>query len=388
MIFITQLSIGFFALLVLAIIFFDNRRHKYYARSDQLFSWLVLAAIGVILSSIFAWLPEGSTAEFSRTALWLLNAVYLTASAFLLYLWPMYISLKLLPEKSRLRNPVNALILAIPAIFVLILSVSAPMNRLLFFVDRANHYQRGVLYTVPYFTDLFYIIVSVIIALAARHRVTTADERSNCLIFALFAPLPVLGILLQMLNAGLWLAFPFAALAVLIIYIKIQNQRLTVDQLTGLSNNTELERSVNDALRRGDSCCLIVADIDNFQRINENYGHSVGDEALRRTADLFRETFSDNRACLARCGGDEFMMLTPCSNEAHANQLVDQLRRAVERSARNSTFPCELTLSIGYACCDKRYKGDFAQLTNDADRRMYREKQYKASHDDAPASAE
>jgi diguanylate cyclase (GGDEF)-like protein len=103
------------------------------------------------------------------------------------------------------------------------------------------------------------------------------------------------------------------------------------DNLTGAFNRRELEselvRLQSRFERSADSFCLMLIDIDNFKLINDNYGHLVGDEVLRRFA---RIVFASIRAedYFARYGGDEFCILLPSTHLDEALKLANRLRQA------------------------------------------------------------
>ncbi|MBE6753156.1 MAG: diguanylate cyclase [Ruminococcaceae bacterium] len=370
--FVTQLSIGWFPIIIVLIIYFDNHRVQRFSSADQIFDWLLLSTIALSVSSIFSWFPEGYTSPNSRSALWLLNIIYLSFSCLVLYLWMLYNSVQLQANQSILKRPLLLSLLSVPAAAVILLAVTAPLTRLLFFIDRGNHYQRGILYLVPYIVDLFYIIAASGIALNQFFKANTEEQRRNSLVLATFAPLPILGIILQSLIEGLWLAIPFSVLSILIVYIVIQNQRITIDALTGLNNRREFFRYTNEQMKMGASICLIIADINHFREVNSTYGRTVGDEALRRCADVFRETFPQTKTFLARYGGDEFALIAPCDDDTQAKHIVDRINNAFEQSSTRGSYPYELSVSIGYALYDKRYSGDIDSLIDKADRQLRR----------------
>ena len=92
------------------------------------------------------------------------------------------------------------------------------------------------------------------------------------------------------------------ALAVLFIYLNAQNRQITTDGLTGLNNRREFDAH----LQRKIELCpehewgLLMIDVDDFKRINDELGHAVGDEALWHTADILRGVFGKDPVFLAR----------------------------------------------------------------------------------------
>lgn len=125
----------------------------------------------------------------------------------------------------------------------------------------------------------------------------------------------------------------------------------TTDFLTGLNNRRQLLRLGVPLLALANrNNCLAVAmiDIDYFKRINDNYGHDVGDIVLRKLAEMMNERFR-RMDVIARYGGEEFCILAPSINISQAFELFDNFRASVANTAiaisDNETI--EITLSIG-----------------------------------------
>jgi diguanylate cyclase (GGDEF)-like protein len=180
-------------------------------------------------------------------------------------------------------------------------------------------------------------------------------------------------------NEEIDLVADFAAVAALALdnaRARCELERLaTTDELTGLANRRhflpQLERELASAARYRSSLSLLLLDLDNFKAINDTYGHSAGDRALRLVARSLEDCL---RApdLVARLGGDEFAVLLPQTGRAAAGALAERLTDAVSRLS----LPCPLTLSIGLASL----KGDDAtDLLEEADRVLYREKRSKAA---------
>lgn len=148
--------------------------------------------------------------------------------------------------------------------------------------------------------------------------------------------------------------------------------RAETDGLTGLLNR----RSFSHALRRmltepageAQQLAVLLADIDNFKRINDTYGHAEGDRVIRAVADLLR-THCPAPAAICRAGGEEFLISLTTS--ASVLSLAERLRAAF------AAMPDGVTASIGVACMDLGSPGDpdaelmVARLLLDADSAMY-----------------
>ncbi len=121
------------------------------------------------------------------------------------------------------------------------------------------------------------------------------------------------------------------------------------DQLTGLPNRRALEGFLVESLRRrpGSSNVLVLLDIDHFKRINDRFGHAVGDEILKQCAELMRSMLR-SADFLARIGGEEFAMILDGLSRDEALGTVNRIRRAIERrELRSGSARVRMTISAG-----------------------------------------
>ncbi|HUW39141.1 MAG TPA: diguanylate cyclase [Rhodocyclaceae bacterium] len=112
------------------------------------------------------------------------------------------------------------------------------------------------------------------------------------------------------------------------------SEMIRIDPLTGAMNrkgmDDALEREVARAARHETMLCLGLLDIDNFKKLNDTYGHAVGDEALKHLAGVIHETLRPQDT-LARYGGEEFLILLPDTTLDAAVQILTRLQRELTR---------------------------------------------------------
>jgi diguanylate cyclase (GGDEF)-like protein len=148
-----------------------------------------------------------------------------------------------------------------------------------------------------------------------------------------------------------------------------------VDELTQLRNRRgffELaEQALKMARREQHSSCIFFVDLNGLKKINDGLGHLAGDQALRDTADVLRDTFRESDV-IARLGGDEFVVL------ANVNQgpavLVQRLREQLAALNASRRRPYVLEVSIGTAMVGMGDTDDIEELIAQADAAMYEHK--------------
>ncbi|KKM10873.1 hypothetical protein SY88_11270 [Clostridiales bacterium PH28_bin88] len=149
------------------------------------------------------------------------------------------------------------------------------------------------------------------------------------------------------------------------------------DFLTGLYNRQFFEslyrKEIERAQRYHRPVTVAMMDLDDLKRINDIYGHQMGDAVLAAVGEVLRQTL--RQVDLAgRYGGDEIVVAFPETELGEARRAIKRIREALERINSEGRFPFSVRLSIGlsYAC------GDYSGLLQAADEEMYKDKQGKA----------
>jgi diguanylate cyclase (GGDEF)-like protein len=156
----------------------------------------------------------------------------------------------------------------------------------------------------------------------------------------------------------------------------------THDELTGLPNRTlfrdRLERAVKQAKRHRRQVGLLFVDIDGFKRINDRFGHLVGDKFLQQAAQRLVGCMRDADT-VSRIGGDEFMVLLPeVDGERGTADIARKLEQCLAKPHLVDGFAVAITASIGSAI----YPDDSVEkegLIRRADAAMYAAKAGNAS---------
>ena len=145
------------------------------------------------------------------------------------------------------------------------------------------------------------------------------------------------------------------------------------DPLTGLFNRRHFDEQANtlyqQALRYAQPLTVVVADLDHFKRINDEFSHAVGDAVLREVSRLLQEGIR-KADLVARHGGEEFIILFPASNLAQATQCCEKLRANIEHFPWK-TVDAGLRVTISIGLSDALWLGNMDAMVADADRHLY-----------------
>lgn len=254
----------------------------------------------------------------------------------------------------------------IPSAVNFLVSILSSKFPIIFFVSLDNVYTRGNffwIYIVAYGAGMAYLFCETLAE--ANHYQN--KNRSVLLILFLFV---VFGTSVQVAAPQLrisWLCISFATGQYYTYYCELYHQ---IDALTELLNRHAYEsyiRKINGSM----DVTILFFDIDSFKNINDEYGHSFGDDCLVAVSSQIKDTFSKIGLCF-RIGGDEFCVISRNTDQSFIEQSYQKfLDRIVSIRKAETRLPL---VSIGYAFYDKK-KGTIENAIAEADWQMYRFKQ-------------
>lgn len=149
------------------------------------------------------------------------------------------------------------------------------------------------------------------------------------------------------------------------------------DVLTGLPNrrafSAEVTRALEENARNGMPIGLSIIDVDHFKKVNDDFGHDIGDRVLLHIAKTI-ESAMRKSDFVARIGGEEFAMILRVRDESELAQVIERVRQCVEEHpADTSRDELKCTVSIGAAIVNNEVN-DYDGLYNKADMALYKAK--------------
>ena len=153
-----------------------------------------------------------------------------------------------------------------------------------------------------------------------------------------------------------------------------------VDPLTGIHNRRAFDNALADACEHAktgnEALCLLLVDIDHFKKVNDNYGHVVGDAVLKQVSNVLNDVVRDGDI-LARYGGEEFVLLLPNTPMEGAERVADNICARVRNQQMDRGCVGKdigrVTVSVGVAlfCSNESIE----QFVVRADTALYRAKE-------------
>jgi len=157
----------------------------------------------------------------------------------------------------------------------------------------------------------------------------------------------------------------------------ILHQLSQIDSLTGLFNRRTLftkgEQLIDESIKSGEPISVIMLDADHFKKVNDTFGHDVGDKVIETIARLGQETMR-SRDVFARLGGEEFAMILPATDLVEAKAIAERFREKVQQyELLENGIKHDITISAGVANI-KQTAADFDAILHAADEAMYQAK--------------
>ena len=360
-----------FAMVVLFLMY-HGRKREFLTKDQILFNQVIISTMLVLALDAATWIINGEVFPHAQLVGYVINWLFWLASMIPCYLGFLFGYYKVHHRMGRRL----CLIAAIPVFIALVLLITNPVNGWIFTVSEANVYHRG-----PFFYAVgmlpFAHIVAAEMVVAGKFRRVPRYERSSYELMAAILLFPVVGCIIQTMFYGtstIWLCM---TVDVMVFYIYLQNDNISMDFLTRLNNRRRFDNYAKlrcEEMKDDDNLFLIMIDINNFKSINDTYGHAEGDSALAMTAMALRQAAASRRAFLARIGGDEFAMIMENTEAQKVEAMIRKIRRCIDHENSGSGKAYTVSLAIGYAGMQGKDQMKFDRLFTLADARMYADK--------------
>ncbi len=238
-----------------------------------------------------------------------------------------------------------------------------------FKIDTNNEYHRGQFFFVFIVSGLALVIYGYVYYFSSKIKNPALRYFP---VFEFLLPILV-GMLIHSTVYGISLLPACFAVSLAGIVISFQNECIYIDKLTGVYNRFELDRELRRLQKaKKDTVVAYMLDLNGFKKINDNYSHEEGDQALIAFAGILNEVFG-SVGTVIRFAGDEFVALVRKGKESDIELYKKKTAEAVERYNENSGKPYKLSAAVGGKVFDFS-KEDTQDLVVVIDKMMYKDK--------------
>lgn len=151
--------------------------------------------------------------------------------------------------------------------------------------------------------------------------------------------------------------------------INSMQKQANLDSLTGLPNRSAAIHKLDILKTKYQNFYIAIIDIDHFKKVNDTFGHDIGDEVLKNVAESLQNSLRDNDFC-ARWGGEEFIFI---ANRIHSHELIQQIMNRTRKSVENIQWQGDWKLSISVGISE--FKGQSIEsVIKEADIALYQAK--------------
>jgi diguanylate cyclase (GGDEF)-like protein len=147
------------------------------------------------------------------------------------------------------------------------------------------------------------------------------------------------------------------------------------DALTGLNNRRALDTQLDDLCARSEPFSVIILDVDSFKQFNDQYGHQVGDDCLRRVAAMLRASLRRTSDSVARLGGEEFAVVLPGTKLIDACTMAERMRKSIlDLRIPHVGSPTDDVVSISAGVSEAKIPATPDEVLTSADKALYQAK--------------
>lgn len=308
---------------------------------DKVFNALIAVTIFSPINELLSFLLIGVPGTWVAVASWIMDCLCFVGTGSFAMLWAVYTDIRLHNNGPKCVS--KKYWFAIPYIVEMIIIASTPITGWVFrIVGENNDYVRGPLTVVTYIIPALYIIFS----LGEVFYVSRKKPSFGFWPFVMVALASFAAMAIQVLVYGIAVIWLMAGIALCMIFIQLQNELRFRDPMTGMYNRGEFELMLKDVVEGKYSLVGIMIDIDQFKRINDRWGHAIGNYAIAELSEILTAE-SQGKWVAIHYNGDEFILLSSKSTMDEAKEVLKRINDEIERRYADVTESYELSVSMG-----------------------------------------
>ncbi len=340
------------------------------SESGILLVMIFAVMVGCVFDPIASFL-DGQPGNVSRIGVYVSNTLLFFLN---IVIGPGYITLieRHINERQGIKQKFFIYSVCVIELLVLIINIFYPV---VFYVNENNSYCRLSFYWLYIGAELFFLGYGLYVYIAAKMRGRFLKYFPA---WQFLVPI-IVGMIVQSCVYGISLIWPCVGVAFCEIAISLQNESIYLDKLTGAYNRFYLDEFMNMARRRGGEYAALMLDMNGFKKINDNFSHAEGDNALIAIADILSNVVR-SKGVVIRFAGDEFIIVLDSVTEEAVTDCKKKIAESIDEYNETSGKPYKLSAAVGGYVYD--FDDPSADFISNIDKLMYADKaEYYKTHD-------
>lgn len=333
---------------------------------EKLYNSMLLITLMALITETISFLIDGKQFLGCFVLQYVTNTICTGATVLVGWLWCLFVDFRIYRSIRRLnKKAVQLGIFAFAVIVCLIINLFG--NGLVFRISADNVYTRSSLNYLIYMILFFYFVESIVIVYRSRNQGVSVIFFPIC-----YFVIPcILGTAMQGIFPGIATGWLSVSMNFIFVSLEVQRFNAFVDDMSGLFNRKYMNYYLEKIEKTGaENLYGIMFDINSFKKINDNYGHLIGDRAIGEVGRILSESVPQNSLAM-RMAGDEFVILMEHGSLKKMQDLKEEIRLKTEHFNETTDLPFELSMSTGIA----KYDGeDIEKFMFIMDKEMYEEK--------------
>ena len=352
---------GIFILLML--LYVSRTKWQRDGIEDRIFAFMIFGVMMGCFMEAFSYTIDGKIFPGVRILNYVANTYLFTVNLLLPFSVLVYVDLCLYGDFGRITKKYKKEVGI--AVFMFTMNIVNFFIPVSFYITQQNVYERRPLSYFYYVIIFYYCFV----AMYVTHCYEKENGSRGFLNIKMFLIPILIGAGLQFMFYGLSLAWLSAAVGLVGLYMMQQNELAYIDPVVDIYNRQYLNHMLSGWISTEKNIVGAMIDIDHFKNINDSYGHSEGDKALKALADILKAKRKENERVF-RFAGDEFIVLKLTDDPNGLDPTMEEINKAIDEYNRNNSLPYKLEISYGSSYFEPG-KNDFDSFMKQMDDNMY-----------------
>ena len=350
-------------LVLLMLLYVSRSRTQRHSIEDKIFTFMIFGVMLGCFMEAFSYTLDGRVFPGSRFLNYVANTYLYSVNLLLPFSVLVYVDLGLYGDISRIkRRYIKEIAIGIFMFAMNIVNFFVPIS---YYINEQNVYERRPFSYVYYIIIFYYCFV----AMHETHRYEKENGARTFINIRMFLVPIIIGAGLQFMFYGLSLAWLSAALGLAGLYMMQQNEMAYIDSLVDVYNRLYFNHMVSGWISNNRSIAGVMIDIDHFKNVNDNFGHSEGDKALKSLADILLKS-RKNHERVFRFAGDEFIVAKTTDDPNGLDEYMKRVEKNLEGFNSKNDLPYKLEISYGSSYFEPE-KSDIDSFMKQMDDKMY-----------------